>query len=183
MSCAHAVYVRASVFENWNHPVSVAAATKSARAIDSVSGQSAATNSSSTIRPVADAEESMISTVPRPSFVMWWSRIRMEASVLVRKSSKIGSWLLLFTSRRMTRSYFLSWRDSMSMSLSRMGGFLSKRKSYHSGISERKRGSAFLPRVVRASVIACIEPQASPSGRVWLEMRTFFELFISSIAF
>lgn len=96
--------MRASVFENWNQPVSVAAATKSALAIDSVSGQPAAVNRSSTIKPVAEAEVSMISTVPRPSFVMWWSRMRMGASVLVRKSSKRGSWLLLFTSRRMTRS-------------------------------------------------------------------------------
>ncbi len=175
--------MRASVFENWNQPVSVAVATNSARAIDCDRGQPAAVNRSSTIRPVAEAEVSMISTVPSPSFVMWWSRIRMGAWVLVRKSSKSGSWLLLFTSRRMTRSYFLSCSVSMSMSLSRIGGFLSKRKSYHSGISERKRESAFLPRVVMASVIACTEPHASPSGRVWLEMRTFFELFISSITF
>lgn len=71
----------------------------------------------------------------------------------------------------------------MSMSFPRMDGFLSKRKSYHSGISERKRASAFLPSALSASAIACTEPHASPSGRVWVETRTFFELFIRSIAF
>ena len=59
----------------------------------------------------------------------------------------------------------------------------SNKNSYHPASGERKIGLTFLPRVVRISHIAAIDPHASPSGRVCDVSKTFFALFINPTAF